>query len=283
MRSTRARVFVVIGAVLSALIAVGCTTGDDAVVATELDLSRVVVDQTALSGAPQPVDDLSLRTPGQGGEEQAAPGEVTGRATPPTLSANPVITAPTTSSTVAPTTTAVPTTPLSTASTASTTVSTTAPTSSTDSPQSGDSTPAPDDSTTTTVTGDEPTTTVPVADGADLAPGEGQSFTLLNSLRASLGLTPLARNAEMDAFAREWSRQMAESGRFEHSTGPYGENIAFTSNTGLSAGEAAELFHQLWIDSPGHYANMTNGQYASTGVGLYLTDRGWYGTHVFSF
>ncbi len=283
MRSTRARFFVVFGAVLSALIAVGCTTGDDTVVATDLDLSRVVVNQTALAGAPQTVDVLSLRTPGQAAEEQAAPGEVTGRPTPPTLSANPVITAPTTSSTVAPTTTSTPVTPLSTATTAPTTVSTTAPTSSTESPQSTDSTPAPDASTTTTVAGGEPTTTVPVSNGPDLGPGEGQSFTLLNDLRTGLGLTPLARNAEMDAFARDWSRQMAESGRFEHSTGPYGENIAFTSNTGLTASEAADLFHQLWIDSPGHYANMTNGQYANTGVGLYLTDRGWYGTHVFSF
>ena len=76
---------------------------------------------------------------------------------------------------------------------------------------------------------------------------------------------------------------MAESGRFEHSSGPYGENIAFTSNTSLTAAEAADLFHQLWIESEGHYANMTNDRYAATGVGLYLTERGWYGTHVFNF
>ena len=76
---------------------------------------------------------------------------------------------------------------------------------------------------------------------------------------------------------------MAESGNFEHSSGPYGENIAFTSNTALTAAEAADLFHQLWMDSPGHYRNMTNETYVRAGVGLYLTERGWYGTHVFTF
>ncbi len=87
----------------------------------------------------------------------------------------------------------------------------------------------------------------------------------------------------MDAFARNWCRQMAESGVFEHSTGPYGENIAFTSNTRLSASQAAELFNQLWVDSPGHYANMTESRYTKAGIGLYKTDRGWYGTHVFNY
>ena len=124
---------------------------------------------------------------------------------------------------------------------------------------------------------------VVTADAAQIEGGEIHSFTMLNDLRTGLGLPALVRDPEMDAFAREWSRQMAESQLFEHSEGPYGENIAFTSNTQLTAAEAAELFHQLWVESPEHYANMSNDRYASSGIGLYLTPNGWYGTHVFKF
>lgn len=120
-------------------------------------------------------------------------------------------------------------------------------------------------------------------DPADLIAGEGQSAALLAELRAGLGLTDLVRTAEMDAFARDWSRQMAESGTLQHSNGPYGENIAYTTNTALTAVEAAAVFHQLWIDSPGHYRNMTNETYVTSGIGLYKTENGWYGTHVFGF
>ncbi len=120
-------------------------------------------------------------------------------------------------------------------------------------------------------------------DPAALTGGEGQSAALLTELRVGLGLTDLARTAEMDAFARDWSRQMAESGTLQHSNGPYGENIAYTTNTALTAEEAAAVFHQLWIDSPGHYRNMTNETYLTSGIGLYKTENGWYGTHVFGF
>ena len=121
------------------------------------------------------------------------------------------------------------------------------------------------------------------ATAEDLAAGEAASADLLGQLRSGLGLGALARSAEMDAFARDWSRQMAESGDLVHSNGPYGENIAFTSDVTLTAAEAAEQFHQLWIGSPGHYDNMVRDTYVTLGVGLYLTDKGWYGTHVFNF
>jgi uncharacterized protein YkwD len=117
----------------------------------------------------------------------------------------------------------------------------------------------------------------------ELAAGEDRSLILLNELRASVELESVARDSEMDTFAREWSRHMAETGEFAHSTGSYGENIAFTSDTSLTAEEAAERFHQLWMDSEDHLANMTSGQYALAGVGLYRTERGWYGTHVFFY
>jgi len=111
--------------------------------------------------------------------------------------------------------------------------------------------------------------------------GEAQSFDLLDQLRSGLGVGRLTRDTTMDAFARDWSRTMASTGAFEHSNGPYGENIAFTSDTRMSADDAAQLFHDLWVNSPGHYANMVETSYTEFGAGLFLNDRGWYGTQVF--
>lgn len=158
-------------------------------------------------------------------------------------------------------------------------------TTSTTPPPAPDQTPEPvEPAQTTTISPDGAGTTDPTPVTEDvLIAVEDQSHSMLNQLREELEVSALTRDPTMDAFARDWSRQMAETGEFGHSTGPYGENIVFTSNTNLTADEVAAQFHQLWIDSPDHYGNMKNPRYAKTGIGLYLTERGWYGTHVFAF
>ena len=117
---------------------------------------------------------------------------------------------------------------------------------------------------------------------AELLEAEARSFELLNQLRVSVGREPLVRTAEMDAFARNWSSIMHDSGRFEHSSGPYGENIAaWWSSRAIPPLDAAERMHQLWVDSPGHYQNMTHSGYTQVGIGFWYGDDGWYATHVF--
>ena len=74
---------------------------------------------------------------------------------------------------------------------------------------------------------------------------------------------------------------MAQTRDFKHSNGPYGENIVWTSNRSISADAVAKQFHQLWVDSPGHYRNMTSDRYTQFGVGFFVNENGWYGTHVF--
>jgi uncharacterized protein YkwD len=255
-----------------------CSGGDEAVLVTDSEAGTAPVEGVPASGRDrEPVDDLAVRAPEGGGRIGAGAGAgdeplATGAPAPPTLapgaaSASTVAApATTTGATAAPVTAA--TGPV--AEPASTTI------------QAGqDPQPAPAETvaptTSTTVVTD-----ITIDVGA-LEAGEVESFTMLNALRVSLGLGEVVREAEMDAFAREWSRKMAETQQFEHSDGPYGENIAFTSNTQLTAAQAAELFHQLWVESPEHYANMTNERYTSSGIGLYLTPNGWYGTHVFKF
>ena len=117
----------------------------------------------------------------------------------------------------------------------------------------------------------------------ELAVAEAHSFNLLNELRAGLGLPPLVRLASMDADARAWSQTMDVTGDFHHSSLPYGENIAWWSAGYASPEAAAEVMHDLWVDSPGHYANMTREGYTSMGVGFWRSDSGgWHATHVFA-
>jgi len=116
----------------------------------------------------------------------------------------------------------------------------------------------------------------------ELQIAEARSFDQLNQLRSSLGLAPLQRSTVMDTFARDWSQTMDEGGFFKHSGGPYGENIAWWSAGWGTPAEAADLMHDLWVNSPGHYANMTRAQYREIGVGFWRTDDGgWHATHVF--
>jgi len=122
------------------------------------------------------------------------------------------------------------------------------------------------------------------AAAVELAVAEAHSFNLLNELRAERGLAPLVRLASMDADARWWSEMMDNTGDFEHSSLGYGENIAWWSAGYASPEDAAEVLHDLWVNSPGHYANMTNQNYSSMGVGFWRSDSGgWHATHVFSY
>jgi uncharacterized protein YkwD len=121
------------------------------------------------------------------------------------------------------------------------------------------------------------------AAAVELAVAEARSFNLLNELRIGLGRSPLVRLSGMDADAREWSRIMDSTGDFHHSDLPFGENIAWWGAGHASPEAAAEKMHELWVNSPGHYANMTNQSYTAMGIGFWRSDAGgWHATHVFS-
>lgn len=117
---------------------------------------------------------------------------------------------------------------------------------------------------------------------AQLDLAEARSYELLDDLRTGLGLDPLDRNGAMDADAREWSFTMDATGDFRHSSLPYGENIAWWSAGHVTPEAAAAKMHELWVNSPGHYANMTHAGYDEVGIGFWQSDGGgWHATHVF--
>ena len=111
----------------------------------------------------------------------------------------------------------------------------------------------------------------------------------VNNLRAGLGLKPVTRIAELDAVAQDWSEQMAARKSMEHRPNftdhyPQGwrgasENIAMRGDGGDIG---AQLFDQ-WLNSPPHYANMTDPNADSLGIGIaYESGSGsWYATQNF--
>ena len=97
-----------------------------------------------------------------------------------------------------------------------------------------------------------------------------------------MGVPAFTRSSALDAYARDWTQHMAETGDFSHSSigsllGPWstvGENISW----GFSV---SSMFSGL-TGSSGHYANMTNTSFTHVGIGVFVEEDGriWT-THVF--
>ena len=93
----------------------------------------------------------------------------------------------------------------------------------------------------------------------------------LNQVRAAAGSAPVVQDPVALEFACNWTQQMINTGRFVHSNASppgscsSGENIAYGS-VGI------DLF-TLWVNSPGHYANMIRKGYTHAAY-AYITSNG---------
>ena len=111
----------------------------------------------------------------------------------------------------------------------------------------------------------------------------------VNELRSSLGLQPVTRYQELDAVAQDWSEQQAAANNMSHrpdftSAYPSGwttgsENVAWRT----AGGDTGALIFNQWLNSPGHYKNMTDPNVNSIGIGFAQTSDGrWYATQNFA-
>lgn len=166
-------------------------------------------------------------------------------------------------------------------------------------PSSADD-PKPDPPTTTTSTTPPPapppeTTTQapPPADPPPATPGSSQQdqvVTLVNTFRGQSGCGPVTVDVRLTAAAQGHSSDMANRDYFSHDTpegvtfdkrirnagyeSPGAENIAMGART-------AEDVMRMWMESPGHRANILNCDLDTIGVGL---DRdGFYWTQDFGY
>jgi uncharacterized protein YkwD len=114
---------------------------------------------------------------------------------------------------------------------------------------------------------------------------ESRILVLVNAERAKHGEHPLTLVNCADNFADSWAATMARTGNFEHqSLNPImqacsargaGENIAYGN-------VSADAMMNMWMNSPGHRANILKGSYTGIGIGAVKTSSGrWYGVQDF--
>lgn len=116
---------------------------------------------------------------------------------------------------------------------------------------------------------------------------EAEMISLVNHERTSRGLAPLDRDTALRSVARVHSKDMFARGYFSHIT-PGGKNPFNRMNDAhiryLAAGENLALAQSLTIahnglmNSPGHRANILNGNFGRIGIGI--LDGGVYGLMV---
>lgn len=149
--------------------------------------------------------------------------------------------------------------------------------------------------------GNKPGTNVNVNSEAYQAEYRKEFYKLINAHRASYGVHPLKSEAGLERWAYLKSKHMADNNYFAHdyngmlidemypneggSVPLMGENIfgSYGKRT-PSAKEYAQKSFEGWKNSPGHNANMLNGDFNHVGVGVYrakdgsmyaTTDFGW--------
>jgi uncharacterized protein YkwD len=114
----------------------------------------------------------------------------------------------------------------------------------------------------------------------------GKIMSATNAVRSTHDLPKLQGNACVKRFAVRQARRMAKQERiFHQKLGPVlsecgltkaGENVAYGFPTGLA------VVFQGWLLSPGHRANILDGDYRLLGTGARKSDDGvWYAAQVF--
>lgn len=115
---------------------------------------------------------------------------------------------------------------------------------------------------------------------------ELQMVQLINQARNNAGLPSLQVSSNLTAAARAKSKDMIDYGYFSHTSPTYGdfvnlltvygvdtfrtaaENLAMNSNGSVSGA------HNMLMGSPGHRANILNGNYSLVGVGIQIQSDG---------
>lgn len=112
---------------------------------------------------------------------------------------------------------------------------------------------------------------------ATLTVDEQETFNLVNQQRQNQGLSALKVDAELQRVARIKAQDMVDNNYFSHHSRIYGSPFDMLKSFKVSYKTAAENIAgnstnsaavNAWMNSPGHKANILNGSYQYTGVGV---------------
>lgn len=114
---------------------------------------------------------------------------------------------------------------------------------------------------------------------------EREVVELTNQERANNGLSPLQIDEELSIVAREKSRDMSVSNYFDHNSPTYGSPFDMMRSYGINYRAAGENIAKgqrtpqevvnAWMNSPGHRANILNGNFTHIGVGFVEQGNHW--------
>jgi uncharacterized protein YkwD len=122
---------------------------------------------------------------------------------------------------------------------------------------------------------------VAVAAGCDTQKAN-TDFAMVNEVRTSHGLAPLARSAELDAKARAHAARMASRGQLFHSKLSSGVPRGWKAlGENVSYAHSIEGAQQALEESPPHLANMLNPAFNQIGVGVVVANGLTYVAQVF--
>lgn len=110
-----------------------------------------------------------------------------------------------------------------------------------------------------------------------LTSDELETFNLVNQQRISNGLPALKIDYEVQRIARIKAQDMVNNNYFDHNSPTYGTPFNMLKNFGVSYNSAGENIAgnssnnaavTAWMNSSGHRANILNGNYNYTGIGV---------------
>lgn len=110
-----------------------------------------------------------------------------------------------------------------------------------------------------------------------LTADEQEVFNLINQQRANNGLPALKIDAEVQRVARIKAQDMVDNNYFAHNSPTYGTPFQMLNSFKVSYRSAGENIAgnssnsgavTAWMNSPGHKANILNGSYNYTGIGV---------------
>lgn len=114
----------------------------------------------------------------------------------------------------------------------------------------------------------------------NISDDENRLLSLTNNVRCERGIGRLEYNEELGRVAKEKARDMVINNYFSHQSPSYGSPFEMMKAYGLSFVNAAENIagnqtvdgaFYAWMNSEGHMNNIVNGEFTSTGIGVYTS------------